>query len=70
MSIGGRARYVRGDWGVGDVIRDGRGGGTYDVHCCAEYVDEVLVGDGGGGEEEVVGYCYVEDGDYAEEEGG
>lgn len=47
-----------------------RDGGTYDVHCCAEYVDEVLVGDGGGGEEEVVGYCYVEDGDYTEEEGG
>ncbi len=44
--------------------------GIYDVHCCAEYVDEVLVGDLGGGEEEVVGYRYVEDGDGPEEGGG
>jgi len=61
---------VRGFCGVGDLIWAGWAAVTYDVHCCAEYVDEVLVGDGGGGEEEVVGYCYVEDGDYAEEEGG
>ncbi len=57
------------EWGLEEWERYDEWG-IYDVHCCAEYVDEVLVGDLGGGEEEVVGYRYVEDGDGPEEGGG